>query len=195
MAISLRHKFIFIHCEKTGGTSIKQWLQKALHEPLENWQHFRIGDVRQMIDKGAFRRFFKFSFVRNPWDRVVSNYHFCRSPMFRGVDAKKHQIFSDLSFKEHVRKRVFLCPQCACLYDSDGNYLMDFVGRYENLEKDVSYVARRLFVDPPNDSNFPWKNRTSHGHYSSYYDDKTRGIVAKFYQSDIKRFKYRFETC
>jgi hypothetical protein len=191
MAISLKHQFVYIHCQKTGGTSIKQWLQRSLQEPLMDWEHFGIGDVRKMIHKEVFNKLFKFSIVRNPWDRVVSDYFFCRLPMFENVDPERYKLFQSLNFKEYVQRELFPYPQSKFLCDNE-RLLMDFVGKYETLILDMQYIARRLHIEPP--SEFPHKNQTSHEHYSHYYDEETREIVDNYHQEDIKRFKYEFQS-
>src|SRR5690606_33093610 len=92
-----------------------------------------------------FAEYFKFAFVRNPWDRVVSMYK------WHGF----HQICSFRSFVAHEltgwlwrNKHWFVRPQCDFVCDDDGRLLVDYVGRYETLQADFDVVCERLGLPP-----------------------------------------------
>jgi chondroitin 4-sulfotransferase 11 len=89
MLLSSSRAFIFIHIQKTGGSSIVSALRKAApdsistfsdfaacHDPLKG-QHVFASDLRNYLGDHEWQRFFKFAFVRNPWARLVSWYNMC----------------------------------------------------------------------------------------------------------------------
>jgi hypothetical protein len=79
-------------------------------------------------------------------------------------------------------------PQMRWLTDGRGNLLTDFIGRFENIDRDFSDVAARLGLSP----ELPVLNRSSHRHYREYYDAVTREIAAQFYRRDVEAFAYEF---
>jgi hypothetical protein len=70
---------------------------------------------------------------------------------------------------------------------------VDFVIRYENLNDDFAEVCRRLELPTPDLPRLKAGIREKH-HYSRYYDDETRALVAERHKNDIKILGYRFET-
>jgi len=163
--ISDRHKFIHIHIPKTGGTSVSV----ALGYPEGKTPDHRRARV---IKKGVkdWDSYFKFTFVRNPWDLVVSDF-FARN----GKD-----------FKEFVLRIPKWDNQCYFILDSSGKSLVDFIGRFENLHKDFDHICNRIGIKA---NLFHFRN-TLHGHYSKYYDDETREKVARLFRQDIEYFGF-----
>ncbi len=144
-------------------------------------------------------RSFTFSFVRNPWDRLVSAYHFWRPDR----ELRTRGSHSDwdprapLSFGEWVQALVDrgrpedrrLLLQWPMLCDEDGELLVDFVGRYERLDEDWQRVAAR--IGPL--ARLPVTHRTTHRHYSAAYDEATARLVAEACRRDIALFGYELE--
>ena len=136
---------------------------------------------------------FRFTVVRNPWDRMVSNFiFFCRSEhrhlrrqQFASLHAAPVADFRE--FVEIAGRRANHHWQPQDLYVPAA---VDFVGRMEDLETAVARICAA--------AGLPMKpvyrvNTTDHGHYSGYYDDATRALVAERYRRDIERFGYEFE--
>jgi len=79
-------------------------------------------------------------------------------------------------------------PIVRWLTDGDGKPIVDFVGRYENLEADFQDVCRRIGIREA----IPRKNTTRHEPYREYYNDHTRAIIERVYRDDLERFDYSF---
>jgi hypothetical protein len=193
-AYANEHQCIFIHIPKTAGSSIAAALFGV------NSSHIR---CRTYLDASPrkFREFFKFAFVRNPWDRVVSTYAFLKRGGMNEVDrawAEEH-VAPFPTFDEFVRRKlmepnvlswVHFRPQSWFICDDDNRLLVDFLGRYERLETDFKTVAARLgrAVD------LPVTNASAHSHFSGYYTPETREIVARAYADDVQTFGYAFDA-
>jgi len=178
------HRYIFVHINKTGGTSISKALAD---EPEPMWKHMTAAQYRKVLPV-RFSNFFKFAFVRNPWDRMVSQY------FFRVGDTGQAGHLADrapVSFPEFLRDPFPLGhrEQLSFISDDAGRRLVDFVGRFERLQADFDRVCDRL--QRPR-RTLPTLNQTQHGPYTDYYDDETRRLVAELYRRDIAFFGYRF---
>ena len=196
--ISHKHKCIFIHIPKTAGTSIES--------ALGGWgltqdnEHKLLGDVYQSqhhtlqsIEKTLRQKYFKFTFVRNPWDRFVSLYFY-----YKGGGNQKSDIhlkkYIPLDFKSFVTQpldtiipRSHLESQFSYLEES-GKIELDFIGRFERLEDDYKYIRTKFGLD----QKLSITRKSIHKHYTEYYDDETRQIVADKYAKDIEYFRYKF---
>lgn len=181
-------KVIFIHIPRTGGTSI----EKALID--KNWWHVERAtkhltwiQARQIYAE-YWDHYLKFSVVRNPWDWIVSLYHahyYTRS-VARGI-----------SWREYVKNPRFAPHEQDNIIQSEiiGNK-MDFVLRFENLERDFKRLCSRIGIEAPDLPNYDARSGrlgTNNQHYSNYYDSELRDIVANRQEADIRRFNYRFE--
>jgi hypothetical protein len=182
-----RGRYVFIHINKTGGTSI----ERALHLRSE-----RMTALEKLARMGPqrFARAFKFAFVRNPWDKVVSHYH------YRVRTNRTGLADSGLGFREwvlraygerdpryHDEPKMFM-PQVRWVSDDAGRCIVDFIGRFESLADDFAEVCRRIGVE----AVLPHVKTTSHGHYREAYDDETRALVAARFAPDIEAYGYRF---
>ena len=135
------------------------------------------------LNTELFTRYFKFTFVRNPWDRFVSEYK------YRGFD---HHFSLDEFIKYHLPKPGMtdnyrhLIPQS---HFFSKHHNLDFVGRFENLQNDFSVIAEQLKLET---SLLPHVNasRNNHQAYQECYTDFSRRWVAETYKEDISRFNY-----
>lgn len=136
--------------------------------------------------------YFSFAFVRNPWDRMVSI--FChKDPNLvmhaaaAGIDLHSFS-FDQFLDKAPALTHVHLLPQAKFIYDERGISLVDFLGRFERLDRDFAVVKERLRID----AELPWDNRSSHEDYRNYYNGPRRQRVAELYREDIEAFGYEF---
>ena len=164
MYIDHDRKLVFIHIARTGGSSIKTALN--LHEKKYT-EHYHLDS--SYIPKKC-EDYFKFAFVRNPFDRFVSLYHFRPK---------------GLSFSDWLDNITLTYVQQV----DYGVDKLDFVGRYENLQKDFNrYFEGQLTIENPTESFSIIKDK----HYSEYYDDNTIKKVSKLAEKDISKFNYEF---
>ena len=218
MIISHSHRFIFIHVGKTGGMSVREVLLPFCAEPekfkmrrppkfKENqpnpmyavWEalllHAKARDVQKELTPEVFNPYFKFAFVRNPWDLQVSMYHF----ILREPTAPRHAEVKAAGSFEGFLEWVAVTPdpypkgitklQSDMVVDSGGNLLVDYIGRYETLSTDFAHVCQVVAIDAP----LPHLNQSVHKDYRTYYNGHTRGLVGEIFKSDIERFDYAFE--
>ena len=200
-----KHKCIFIHINKCAGTSVSLALdmlqvhisaELLFSDELYNdkqftgWRGWESGQRRNehnwmpLDDVRKFwHDYFKFTVVRNPWERVVSDYYYCQKI---GINS------ADVTFKEEVERTAqdtsrWKSP-CLDWITIDGENQMDMVLRFENLQQDFKTLCERLNVT----ATLEHKNMTEHKHYTEYYDDETKQIVAEKYAKDIEYFGYKF---
>ena len=179
--INHNRKFIFIHINKTGGTSISRALGGG-----GGFKHASAIRHRNLFPE-KFENYFKFTFVRNPWDKILSQY------FFRVVDKGRlrHAKRPWVSFEKFV-KRPFIephRPQLDKISDEKGKILVDFIGRFEMIQDDFDIVCDRLEQKP---RKLGHSFRTHHKPYWEYYDDESRRFIAKKYKKDIEYFGYKF---
>ncbi|MCK4943541.1 MAG: sulfotransferase family 2 domain-containing protein [Candidatus Aminicenantes bacterium] len=194
MMVSNRKRFVFVHIPKTGGSSIFRALSPYNDAPdTDENRHLELVEIYNRYgylagdsdgSAGELKKYFKFAFVRNPWDRVVSMYSYRLS---------NREIPPNLCFSEFVLKRRqypfgMHREQVELIEDQDGKIALDFIGRLENLEKDWSTLQSRLGIS----SRLPHLKQTSHQHYQTYYNRELRDEIAGLYPRDIKTFGYRF---
>tara|TARA_Y100000310_G_scaffold163816_2_gene163630 strand:- start:5072 stop:5680 length:609 start_codon:yes stop_codon:yes gene_type:complete len=200
MIISHKHKFIYIKCNKTAGTSTEILLEtfcgkndivtpiskgdSNTHIP-RNYKkygfycHVSIKDIKKKIGNEIFNSYYKFTSIRNPWDREVSGY-------FWKTDTHR------VSFKQYLNKKIY--NNYSGYYRIDGRPSIDGYIRYEYLEKDTHMILKKLNIDI-GDIDYPTAkttSRTHDKHYTEYNDDETREIIAKKYTKDIEYFGYEF---
>lgn len=179
--------FIFIHINKTAGSSI----EKALGM---RFLHMTAREKLEELGPDRWKERFSFTIVRNPWDKVVSHYHYRLKTNKTGL-GEHHISFQEwvhLAYRRqdprfHNPPKMFL-PQWEWICDEKGECLVDFVGRFESLGHDFAKICRRL----NRQATLPHLKKSNRGHYRDYYDDNTRDIVAQWFREDIHRFNYAF---
>lgn len=212
MLWSLKHQFLFVHVPKAAGTSVRNVLQPFSLDPREHWLNraldrvgihvnrwgpfpylrFRIHDsirvAQRHLPPEIFARLFKFAFVRNPWDTMVSLYSYIRAR----PDHHRHCIVRKLAnfeaFVDYELRRG-IARQVDFLTDESGSLLVDFVGRFEHLNDDFAGVCDRLGIRQRLDR----ANASRHADYRSFYSDRAIEQVAEYFAADIQRFGYSFE--
>ena len=184
MMISHTHKCIMLKPRKTGGTSI----QKALFGITEG-NHESLSEIKR--EAGAiWHKYFKFVFVRNPWDMMVSRYHF--NIMKHADDPFLPNDFKDW-LHSWLRYRQGKGHTNADLHHQhlyilqDEEVAVDYIGRFENLNHDFTQLCQRLGFPSP---NLPHLHKTDHSHYSTYYDRESSGWVRQFFKKDIRLLRY-----
>lgn len=203
--ISHTHRFIFVHIPKNAGNSVNRFFGV-------DWQnHMDIRRYQAELPRAVFADYFKFAIVRNPWERLFSDYNY----QLKKSRAKNTKLFI---YDERGLRRNFAAwveaafsnptsyapadwggsvspgihrwsPQLDWI-TIDGERRLDFIARLENLREDFAVVCRHLGLPA---LRLPHRNRRLHWHYSRYYDNTTRDLVAGYYARDIEIFRYDFE--
>ena len=218
MLLSYRHRFLFVHIAKTGGTSVRaalrpyRWgwpysvplaaasLVSQLTRPrhilgLKFPRHAKAIAAKEMLPPGFYESLFKFTVVRNPWDLQVSSYHHLQREHPDAV-AGLTDFRSFLRWKlDSDRPRHDLLDvarelQSEYVTDLRGHTIVDFVARYENLADDFRTICTRIGISPP---PLPHHRRARQRRpYRDYYDGETRKLVEEHYRPDLERFGYEF---
>ena len=148
-----------------------------------------------MAQYNANENYFKFAFVRNPWDRFASCYFYLKAGgMNEAYDVRDRKIFLDQhdSFEDFILNTNFNRLFAQQHFKPQSYYLdkeIDFIGRFENLQEDFNIVCDKIGVPQ---QHIPHKNKSDHKHYTEYYTNRTRGIVEEKYKKDIEYFGYKF---
>lgn len=159
---------------------------------------------------------FSFAIVRNPWDWLVSWYTFVKSVRISPDHGRQwrhalHEQVAPLSFEEYIqwvtvengfqqlpsrRASAFSSKvpilQSDWLTDLDGNLIVDFVGRFEHLSRDVHHAMKQSPARSHAESSLPHVNKSPRDSYHSYYSNQTRALVEEYFAEDIRRFGYQF---
>lgn len=179
---------IFVHINKTGGSSIERALK------LKEQNHLTAQYIRDHMGTTAFNKKFKFAFVRNPFDKVVSQYEYRAKHDQTGIRTENVS-FEDWVFESYEKRNMkyinnptMFMPQYYWITDYEGNEIVDFVGRFENLQNDFNQVCKML----KRDVQLPHVRKTNRRPYQDYYNDETQRIIQKHYKVDLDYFNYQF---
>ena len=209
MIYSEKNKFLFIHVPKTAGTSIRRLLQSHYEDGITNgsfnksdWNYHHVTASKFKIHFGEekWNEIYKFAFVRNPWDWLVSYYHYAiqsediaKSPD-KQTNKWLHNMRQVKDFDEFVyRDNLLPFPQYLWVTDiNDPNeIIVDYVGRVENISQDFNSIKLLANLHLP---DLPVINKSKHDHYSTYYTKAMVKRVEDRYGQDISMFDYKFET-
>ena len=194
--ISDIHKSIFIQIPKNAGSSMVEYLGRSdfykvdLSRDNSDWDNggYKIGTARRLQElHNIWPNYFKFAFVRNPWDRMISSWSWL-------IKTKK---IKKMGFKEFVMKYPFkspgadwhTLPQYIHICDKKLHLMVDFIGRFENLNKDFEKICDKINIHK---GNLPHKKKTNHKPYWEYYDSHTIKRCAEIFKRDIAMFGYKF---
>ena len=203
--ISRKLNCIFVHVPRTGGKSIHFALVAQGKVP---GVHFFARRLIAELGEHDWNSYFKFSVVRNPWDRAVSLYfHQTRSDPADKAGFRDW-VLNQVKENGHPNdnKSVWECSiesggstggngtkwkcQSDWLIDYKGNLCMDHIARFENLKAEFSYICDQL----NHNVLLPHENKTLHEPYTYYYEDsEVKDIVAAWHKRDIELFDYEFQ--
>ena len=213
--ISFKYKCIFIEVPKTGSSSIRKIIGhpqiphldiNEMEMKVKNslpWDSKGYNILNSFYKKGfpenlklkiggkILETYFKFGFVRNPWSRVVSLYN-----RKEGIQMQESMSFSEfVNWIEYSSDTCIHPSQKKSQLDwfklENGKIKVDYIGKFENLNKDWEYISNQLGIN----ERLPHINK-NHSirklNYREYYDDKTRDVIARKFKEDIDYFNYEF---
>lgn len=207
--ISHKYECIFVHIPKCGGSSVESVLWPGERTEADLWmgftskygnqyqsgglQHLFAINIAKAVGEVIYERYYKFSFIRNPWDRVVSQYSY----MKERDDLREYIGMSEkCSFKKYLdliarKEHVQWAPQYKFVTDENGELIVDFIGRLEAIEHDFSVVANRVGLER---YELPHINKSVRHAMTGYYDEETIEMVRHYYARDIDLFKYEYSN-
>jgi hypothetical protein len=185
---------IFVHIPKTAGISVAESLFGYLP------YHYTTLDYRVIFGTKTFREYFKFAFVRNPWDRLFSAYRFLASGGWNEKDRRwaDENIAPYLDFNEFVERwltpetaqtMMHFRPQWTFICNRRRDIEVDYLGYLETIETDFAHVASRLGIETP----LQHRNASAKADYRSQYGAGARAVVEDVYRHDIELFGYVFD--
>lgn len=192
---SNQYNAIFVHVPKSAGTAVLS----SLFGRQTGLGHKSCKDYLKVYGINRYLSTFKFGFVRNPYDRLVSAYEYLQ----KGGNNSSDRMFFEQSLKpyknfetfvlqgllrdETIRRHIHFRPQTDFLC-IDGRICVDFVGRYENIEADYAYLSRLLGKETALASANKSSRRES---YQSYYkNQQVIDAVSSLYHRDFEKFRY-----
>lgn len=209
MLLSESKRFLFVHVQKTAGTSITELLAPyALAPPSARWDklvsdlgmrrdwrrfHFRrhapLARAERVLPPELYGSLFKFAFVRNPWDRLVS----WRAYILEDEDHHRHarvRRMRDFTAFVHDEAGKRRHSQWWMLQDAAGRLGVDFVGRFESLERDLTAVCARLAIEQ---CQLRRTKASQHAPYQTFYTPALADFVARHWAREIEAFGYTFD--
>ena len=209
MLMSRKYGFLFIHIYKNAGTSItsslrpftgqgklksvtnhilkKVKLPTPFFDPQPFPPHITAPELIDALGIDLFNSLFSFAFVRNPWDWQVSLYKF----MLKEPTHFQHDLVKKLgNFDEYIKWR---CEnevrfQKDFIYSENNELLVDFVGKFENIDADFREICSRIGIS----ASLPKLNVSNTKPYQEYYSDNSRELVRRTFEPDITLFEYDF---
>ncbi len=207
MIISHQHRFVFAAIPKTGTHSVRQALREHMSEedleqvglfvnkrfPFEELAaikhgHITLEQIRPFLGEEAFASYFKFAFVRNPFDRFVSYCAF----MTRADGAflkNPQQVMRYILFQARPDQHILFQPQHTFVTDADGKLLADEIGRVEEMQASYDAICERIGIPS---AQLGQVNSSRRGSYRDYYDQALIDGVAAYYRRDLELFGYEF---
>lgn len=181
--------FIFIHINKTAGTSIGRSLG------LNRKAHLTVREVIDQVGNDIWKSSYTFAFVRNPWSKVASHYR------YRVKTNQSKLQDRPIPFEEWVRitygenkdfyyydvPKMFQ-PQVEWMKNHHGEIDIDFIGKFENLPRDFEIITHKIGLK----TELLHLNHTESNHYRDYYCQETIDIVGSWFEEDVELFNYKF---
>ena len=196
------HKSIFVHIPKTAGNSITSILTELSKSDMgfspKIAKHAKAFEVKALLGGKIWDQYFTFAMVRNPWDLMVSSYHWWQQKAkgipYHSNHALKVGKMKDLNEflnsrygQEQINERrgnIF-----DWITDRNGNIIIDFIGKAESLDKDWLYICEQIGIEH---HPIPHINKSQRRDYQEYYTDQTKDLVYRRFKKTIDRFGYEF---
>lgn len=192
------YQCLFIHIPKAAGISVNRSLFGNLGGGHKSLRWYMDRYPKSTIDK-----FYKFTFVRNPWDRLFSAYNFLKKGGINLMDEEfrdnvliNFTDFNDFVMNwvnhENIYSYTHFIPQFEYLTNEQGQISMDYIGRFENIENDLDIILKNSKI--PNHKELMVMNKTfiKSLDYKDHYSTEAKEKIYQIYKKDIELFKYTF---
>lgn len=217
MPIIEKYKIIFVHIPKCGGTSINS-LFDIKNDAIRKYSITPSLDVMygnkvlnynnkdeniEMAHATAkmiryfhpqkFIEYFKFAIVRNPYDRIVSEYAYKNTRIIKNADkisfrefvSEVKKLLDNRDKIEHINIDHYL-PQYEYVYDGD-KLIVDRIINFEAYNTSISTLLTKLKITKP----IPHENKSNRKHWSKYLTPETEEIIYQMYKKDFELFNYQ----
>ncbi len=160
-------------------------------------KHAKAFEVKFLLGEDLWEDYFSFAFVRNPFDLMVSSYHWWlqKAPHLKHHQANAKKVAAMGDFDRFMCSRFgrhMINERYGTLYDwlAEGERcIVDYVGKMETLQADFQEICRLNHLP---EVSLPHENRTQRTHYQSYYTPATRQIVENRFAKTLDRYDYAF---
>lgn len=182
-----KNKIIFVHIPRTSGTSMERFMSDDMNKYKPIVKHSTSQQLYNAVGEDKWKEYFKFSLTRNPYDMVISLY---LSRPFRKIN-----IISGKSLK------YFLNNYTPCSWEHGVTCLdylnrndLDHIGEFKNRNKTIEIIKEKtgLSINKSTKLRAIQSKQSNPKHYTEYYDNESREIVAEKYAKDIEHFGYKF---
>lgn len=187
MVGSHKNKFIYFHLYKTGGTSIRNIVEK--YSDFRGGKHDRPAKIIKEYGKKTYDDYYTIAFVRNPFDWQVSLYFF----MLKDGSHPQHNLMKSFkTFEEYIEWRVSgkdLITQYEFLSEGSSNdspLTIDYIGKFEKINESVEYIKNKFNMS----GNLPHLNKINHSPFMEYYNEKTQKMMREAFKIDFETFNY-----
>jgi hypothetical protein len=159
---------------------IINWLKTGKKPEVKFWNHAPASFIKEHIEPEIWNSYFKFCFVRNPWDRAISRYYWNIKKTGKAEDL-------DESLKNNEPNSNWQ------IYTIDDRLAVDYVGKFENLTEDLNFVCQKLNI--PFDAWMPQAKgniRKDKRHYSEVLNERQAEYIREKCAGEIELFDYKF---
>lgn len=206
-------KFIFVHIPKCAGTTIERFFGKdydgyntktdytkyiELKHEIAHSKHYRLSDYEKIIGD-ELNDYFKFTFIRNPYDLVVSKFIYIKTKNKTQMIINGEDITEQMTFDQYVdfihrnkdRERI---PKSVVVSNYDewiitDNYKLDFIGKVENFNNDFKIICDKIGVKYKKLNKM---NTTIRTEYRDYYNQDTKNKITELFKDDLEKYNYKF---
>jgi hypothetical protein len=189
-----KRKMVFIHIPKAGGTSVAH----ALFGKRAG--HFYANEIADFMGDVDYKDIFSFTIVRNPFDRLVSAYHFARQGGSKEGAIKFNETYQSelfqsfhafvtqwLVFQDPLSIEIVFRPQYLFITDDGQQQMVNYIGKLEEIKESLRIVKQATGIGFPDE----WKNRSSHVDFKTYYNAELEELVYRYYKRDFELLGYQ----
>ena len=199
MVICHNKRCIFIHIPKTAGTSIEQFIKDNNNNPIlllgvkngRSMHHYSALEIKSLFPD-IFSKYYKFSFVRNPYDRLLSEYYWCKIPNvgFKYGKTKLEFLYyvSNVIKQKSYFKNIFndhFIPQYMFVYNTNNELLVNHLFKYEDLDIAIEFIKKKININKSLDK----LNKTNTE--KTEWSNIEKEIIYSLYEKDFLYFQYK----